>query len=96
MHLQAFKARFAGSLLKHGIIAVGCTSVVFGGYFTVNGDESFYRNIIMPAVRLLDAERAHVMAVKLAAKGLIPQDYSPDPDILVNYNCISFLSGILI
>ena len=37
----------------------------------------------MPAVRLVDAERAHVMAVKFAAKGLVPRDCGQDPEILV-------------
>jgi len=56
---------------------------MFASYFTITGDEDFYRSCIMPAVRkTLNAERSHTFAVWLASKGLIPVDIDGDPEIL--------------
>lgn len=64
---------------------VGCTGLMFSSYFTITGDEQFYKSFIMPSVmRVLGAEQAHTFAVWLASKGLIPVDVDGDPEILVN------------
>jgi len=56
---------------------------MFASYFTITGDEGFYRSCIMPSVRkTLNAERSHTFAVWLASKGLIPVDFDGDPEIL--------------
>jgi dihydroorotate dehydrogenase len=70
-------------MIRHGLALVGCTSVAFCGYFTIRGDDQFYKNVIMPVIKLLDAERAHILAVKLASYGLVPRDREKDPEILV-------------
>ena len=42
------------------------------GCMLVTGNEKFYRQCVMPTVRLLDAETAHVFAVRLAKYGIVP------------------------
>ena len=71
------------SLIRHGVAFIGCTGVVFVSYLSFKGDEKFYKSVLMPAVRLMDAEKSHSIAVWLAAKGLIPRDEAVDPQILV-------------
>jgi len=72
-------------LINHALGVVGCTGLMFASYFTITGDEDFYRSCIMPAVRkTLNAERSHTFAVWLASKGLIPVDIDDDPEILVD------------
>lgn len=51
-------------------------------YGYLSGNAWFYGHVAMPAVRLLDPEQAHVLAVYLASKGLVPKDRTRDPDIL--------------
>ncbi|XP_031572269.1 dihydroorotate dehydrogenase (quinone), mitochondrial-like [Actinia tenebrosa] len=80
--MSSFKSKVLRSIFRHGIALVGCTSALFCGYFTVKGDEQFYRNVIMPVIKLLDAERAHLLAVKMASYGLVPSDRDEDPEIL--------------
>ena len=79
-----FNRRVRGSLIRHGLAVIGCTGLAFGSYFSARGNEQFYSSFIMPAVQLLDPERAHVFAVWLAAKGLVPRDRDRDPEILVS------------
>ena len=81
-----FNRRVRGSLIRHGLAVIGCTGLAFGSYFSARGNEQFYSSFIMPAVQLLDPERAHVLAVWLAAKGLVPRDRDRDPEILVSSN----------
>jgi len=38
----------------------------------------------MPAIKLLDPEKAHTLAVKLASYGIVPRDSEQDPDVLVS------------
>ena len=86
---STFRQRVVRSLVNHGLAVVGCTTVIVTYHFSTNGDERFYRSIIMPAaMRILDAERAHTFAVWLASKGLVPVDRTGDPEILVNANFI--------
>lgn len=78
-----FRQRVTRKLINHALGVVGCTGLMFTSYFTITGDEDFYRNYIMPAVmKTLSAERAHEFAVWLASKGFIPVDIDGDPEIL--------------
>ena len=52
------------------------------GYFS--GSPWLYDRVFMPAIQRVDAERAHLMAVSLASRGLVPKDRTVDPDILVS------------
>ena len=82
---STFKQRVTRKLISHALGVVGCTGLMFTSYFTITGDEQFYKSFIMPSVmRVLGAEQAHTFAVWLASKGLIPVDVDGDPEILVN------------
>jgi len=65
------------------VIALGsaATAVAYLGY---TGNESFYKQVLMRCVRRVDAEKAHVMAVKLASMGLVPKgkDIAADKSLL--------------
>lgn len=70
------------------------------GYLGATGNEWFYKKIVMKCVQRVDAETAHVMAVKCAALGLVPKarERPEDKEILVRllyhiyfpYDCISY------
>ena len=82
---STFKQRVTRKLISHALGVVGCTGLMFTSYFTITGDEQFYKSFIMPSVmRVLGAEQAHTFAVWLASKGLIPVDVDGNPEILVN------------
>lgn len=49
------------------------SAVAVASYCGYSGNERFYKHAVMPCVRLLDAEKAHVFAVKTAAIGLVPR-----------------------
>ena len=65
-----------------GVLLAGAGGGLCYGYFSCNS--WMFDNVFMPATRCVDPERAHVLAVKLAARGLVPRDKSRDPDILVS------------
>ncbi|XP_060796866.1 dihydroorotate dehydrogenase (quinone), mitochondrial [Neoarius graeffei] len=66
--------------LKDAIKILGCGSTLFLGYLTVTGDERFYASALMPVLqRLVGAETAHVMAVRLLRLGLVPRNRYQDP-----------------
>ena len=54
------------------------------GCMLVTGNEKFYRQCVMPTVRLLDAETAHVFAVRLAKYGIVPLMNRDDSPSLVS------------
>ena len=62
---------------------LAATAVVYG---CVTGHERLYKSVLMPAVRLVDPEQAHVFAVKLSAWGMLPKDKSSSDKILVSKN----------
>lgn len=68
--------------LQSAAFIVGGGTFMFGGIAIANGNEKFYRDFIMPAFRLVDAERAHVLAVKSAAWGLVPSSKFKDAPTL--------------
>ena len=49
-------------------------------YLVKTRSESVWENISMPLIRMLDAETAHRMSIKLASKGLIPRFPTRDED----------------
>ena len=63
---------------------LGSGAFLFTSYLTVAGDERFYTNQLMPLLqRMVEAETAHVMAVKLLSLGVSPQNWYEDPATLV-------------
>uniref|UniRef100_A0A674E071 Dihydroorotate dehydrogenase (quinone), mitochondrial n=1 Tax=Salmo trutta TaxID=8032 RepID=A0A674E071_SALTR len=72
----------AGQLkrLKDAVKIIGSGSVLFVSYLTAVGDERFYTNQLMPLLqRIVGAETAHVMAVRLIGLGLVPLNRYQDP-----------------
>ncbi|KAK3562023.1 hypothetical protein QTP86_024798 [Hemibagrus guttatus] len=66
--------------LKDAAKILGCGSTLFLGYLTATGDERFYSTALMPMLqRLVGAETAHVMAVRLLSLGLVPRNRYKDP-----------------
>ncbi|XP_038139630.1 dihydroorotate dehydrogenase (quinone), mitochondrial [Cyprinodon tularosa] len=66
--------------LKEAVRIIGSGSLLFASYLTVVGDERFYANHLMPLLqRLVGAETAHVLAVKLIGLGLVPLNRYQDP-----------------
>lgn len=68
--------------LKQAIIVISAGTVGFGAYSVYEGNEKFYRNVIMPRMRLIDPETTHNLAVWLAKYRLVPKAKKPDPPIL--------------
>lgn len=66
-------------------IVSSSASVLLGGYCYFKNDEKLFKNIIMPTMRLLDAETAHELAVKACKlKIILPFVDFVDPDSLVS------------
>ena len=51
------------------------------GYLGASGNEWFYKNVAMQCVRQMDAENAHVFAVKCASIGFVPRGNDRPSDI---------------
>ena len=60
-------------------------AAMFIGFQIYTGNEKFYRQFVIPPMQLLSAERAHVLAVKCAAWGLVPKTTYQDPPSLVSW-----------
>uniref|UniRef100_UPI003AAA9791 dihydroorotate dehydrogenase (quinone), mitochondrial isoform X2 n=1 Tax=Centroberyx gerrardi TaxID=166262 RepID=UPI003AAA9791 len=66
--------------LKEAVKIIGSGGLLFASYLTVVGDERFYSNQLMPLLqRVVGAETAHVMAVKVMGLGLVPLNRYRDP-----------------
>ena len=64
---------------------LGTGSVLFASYLTAFGDERFYANSLMPLLqRVVGAETAHVVAVRLLSWGVVPLNRYQDPASLVS------------
>ena len=50
-----------------------------------------YQHACLPAMSLLDPERAHKLAVWMSSKGLVPKDKTNDPKCLVSNSKIRLL-----
>ncbi|XP_046714302.1 dihydroorotate dehydrogenase (quinone), mitochondrial isoform X2 [Silurus meridionalis] len=72
--------------LKDAVKILGCGSTLFLGYLTATGDEHFYATTLMPTLqRLVGAETAHIMAVRLLSLGLVPRSRYQDPASLIMF-----------
>ncbi|XP_049451722.1 dihydroorotate dehydrogenase (quinone), mitochondrial [Epinephelus fuscoguttatus] len=66
--------------LKEAVKIIGSGSLLFASYLTAIGDERFYANQLMPLLqRVVGAETAHVLAVKIIGLGLVPLNRYQDP-----------------
>ncbi|XP_012674672.1 dihydroorotate dehydrogenase (quinone), mitochondrial [Clupea harengus] len=66
--------------LKEAVSILGTGSVLFASYLTAFGDERFYANSLMPLLqRVVGAETAHVVAVRLLSWGVVPLNRYQDP-----------------
>lgn len=87
------------SLLKKlsGIAAVSSSAAFLtGGYLYVSNDEKYFKNFLMPAIRLLDAETSHKLAVKACEMKLLPIVDYRDPESLVSIPLPWRLSEIIL
>lgn len=64
------------------VISSSATGLAFGYSFYKN-DESFFKTIAIPTLRLLDAERAHDVAVFACKFKILPSVDYKDPESLV-------------
>lgn len=79
--MRLSSARKLKSLLWVGV--GGYASLAGMNYY--RGEESFYQNIVMPLVHLLDPEQAHNMAVYVSKYRLVPKSrYKDPPSLKVN------------
>ncbi|KAM3877051.1 dihydroorotate dehydrogenase (quinone), mitochondrial [Diretmus argenteus] len=66
--------------IKDAVKVIGSGGLLFASYLTVTGDERFYSNQFMPLLqRIVGAETAHIMAVKVIGLGLVPLNRYQDP-----------------
>ncbi|XP_031132426.1 dihydroorotate dehydrogenase (quinone), mitochondrial isoform X1 [Sander lucioperca] len=82
--------------LKDAVKVIGSGSLLFASYLTAVGDERFYANQLMPLLqRIVGAETAHVLAVKMIGLGLVPLNRYQDPASLeVNVLGLKFKNPI--
>ncbi|CAL1603758.1 unnamed protein product [Knipowitschia caucasica] len=68
---------------KDAVKVISSGGLLFASYLTVVGDEAFYANQLMPLLqRIVGAETAHVLAVKMIGLGLVPLNRYQDPPLL--------------
>lgn len=71
--------------LKEAVKILSSGSLLLASYLTAVGDERFYANQLMPLLqRIVGAETAHVLAVKMIGMGVVPLNRYKDPASLVN------------
>ncbi|KAL3860218.1 hypothetical protein ACJMK2_010373 [Sinanodonta woodiana] len=77
-------SKYAGLIkkLKDTVIIASAGTLCFVSYSIYEGNEKFYRQFVMPAIHMLDAETSHKLAVKAAKYKLIVKSKEPDPEIL--------------
>ncbi|XP_026176405.1 dihydroorotate dehydrogenase (quinone), mitochondrial isoform X1 [Mastacembelus armatus] len=82
--------------LKDAVKVIGSGGLLFASYLTVAGDERFYANQLMPLLqRLVGAETAHVLAVKIIGLGLVPLNRYQDPaSLAVNVLGLKFKNPV--
>lgn len=68
--------------LKEMVLICGSGITLFAGYSIYEGNEKFYRQFVMPTVRLLDPETTHNLALFMAKNKLVPRLKKPDPPSL--------------
>ncbi|KAG7235195.1 hypothetical protein INR49_003106 [Caranx melampygus] len=66
--------------LKEAVKILSSGSLLFASYLTAVGDERFYANQLMPILqRIVGAETAHVLSVKMIGMGVVPLNRYKDP-----------------
>lgn len=80
----------SSSKLLHKLTTIAVVSstasLLLGGYCYYKNDERFFRSFLMPTIRLLDAERAHELAVRACKLNFVlPSVDYKDPETLVSY-----------
>ncbi|XP_077444168.1 dihydroorotate dehydrogenase (quinone), mitochondrial isoform X2 [Stigmatopora argus] len=82
--------------LKEAAKIIGSGSLLFASYLTLVGDENFYAHHLMPLLqKVVAAETAHVLAVKMMSLGLVPLNRYKDPESLgVNVLGLKFKNPI--
>ncbi|XP_077983112.1 dihydroorotate dehydrogenase (quinone), mitochondrial-like [Glandiceps talaboti] len=68
--------------LKSAAIVISGGVLGFAGLCTYSGQERFYREILMPSLRVIDAEKAHELSIKMASWGIVPRNKYVDPESL--------------
>lgn len=69
--------------LKEAVKIISSGSLLFASYLTAIGDERFYANQLMPVLqRIVGAETAHVLSVKMIGLGVVPLNRYQDPTSL--------------
>lgn len=72
--------------LKDAVKVLSSGGLLFASYLTVVGDERFYANQLMPLLqKVVGAETAHVLAVKLIGLGVVPLNRYRDPPSMVRH-----------
>ena len=67
------------------------------GYCYFSGTPWFYSYVIMASTKWIDPERAHRLAVSLAAKGIVPKDCGRDSEVLVSlYYYLFYLANLIL
>uniref|UniRef100_A0A672FBS8 Dihydroorotate dehydrogenase (quinone), mitochondrial n=1 Tax=Salarias fasciatus TaxID=181472 RepID=A0A672FBS8_SALFA len=86
----------SGKQLKEAVKVISSGSLLFASYLTVIGDERFYANQLMPMLqRIVGAETAHVLAVKMIGLGLVPLNRYQDPaELEVNVLGLKFRNPV--
>jgi len=62
------------------VLGVSVGAALSAGYLTTSTNETVWKNISLPLIQKLDAETAHVLAVKTASWGLVPEFKTKDED----------------
>ena len=76
------------------ILTISSVPVLTGSYFFFANDEKFFSKCVMPATRLLDAEIAHVLAVKAMGFKILPWNNYKDPESLVSFPIVRSASSV--
>lgn len=76
----------------------GLASLASSFYCVATDNRWFYRHIVMKALQVVDAETAHVTAIRLAQLGIMPKYRSSDDKILARdiYNCSKNIISIYV
>lgn len=82
--------------LKDAVKVLSSGGLLFASYLTAVGDERFYANQLMPLLqKVVGAETAHVLAVKLIGLGVVPLNrYRDPPSLEVNVLGLKFKNPI--
>ena len=79
-----------GLVLTEGMVrwwkVVGLAGLTSSLYCMYTDNAWFYKHFVMGPFKMVDAETAHVMAIRLAQLGLMPKHRSSDDKILASFN----------